>query len=207
MTPAWNRPLFGALLPIFFSLACGAGDGASSSVCERGPNGWCWYKWAIPPTSAAWVAPPSASGAHALLTAPAESVNVGNAGIGFNMATDVQEGAPPPVVDLSRFDRIVFTATANTGFQFGPAFGAYQKNCGCKTNYTGPGTRQPSAFDFTRCSRYNGDTSKPDFTFARVDALSWSTLWGKVSSLDIQIVPDVLFCAGSECTTNPLGTL
>lgn len=208
MISAWKRPLFGALLPLFFSLACGSGgDGASSSVCEHGPNGWCWWMFANPPTSAAWVAPPSASAAHVFLTAPAGSENVGSAGVGFSMATDAQEGAPPPAIDLGGFDRIVFTATANTGFEFAVTYGAYKDNCGCSTNFSGSGTRQTYTFEFGRCSRFNADASKPDFTFARADAVHWNTVWGQVSSLDLQIVPDVLFCTGSECTTNPLGAL
>jgi hypothetical protein len=51
---------------------------------------------------------------------------------------------------------------------------------------------------------YWHDPSKPAFSLASVTNIHWNTLWGRASSLDIEIVPDVLFCLGTQCTANPL---
>ena len=91
--------------------AAGCGGGGGKGTCVAGPDGWCWWTFTHPSTTAAWVAPPSASSAHAILTAEPAAINIGNAGVGFSFA------ASGPAVDLTRFDRIVFTATASTGFR------------------------------------------------------------------------------------------
>jgi hypothetical protein len=170
---------------------CGGGDGN----CAAGPDGWCWSIYSNPSTTAAWVAPPSATGAHAFLTAAPASINLGDAGVGFSFAAD------NPPIDLTRFDRILFTATASTNFAL--AVGT-NLSVGCTTNFSGSGTRTAYTYEFSKCSFWSKDTSLPPYTFARVDRLYWQTIWGTASSLDIEIVPDVLFCLGTQCTANPL---
>ena len=172
----------------------GAGDAASSG-CTGGPDGWCWFTYATPSTTAAWVAPPSDTSAHTFLNAGPASINLGNAGVGFTFASD------NPLIDLSRFDRIVFTATASTGFEF---VVCSSELSGCASNFSGSGTKQTYTFEFSKCTQFWSDTSKPAFSSASVVNLHWDTLWGMASSLDIEIVPDILFCLGTQCTANPL---
>jgi hypothetical protein len=171
----------------------GAGDAASSG-CTGGPDGWCWFTYANPSTTAAWVAPPSATSAHTFLNAGPASINLGNAGVGFTFAAD------NPLIDLSRFDRILFTATASTGFEF---VVCSSELSGCASNFSGSGTKQTYTFEFSKCTQFWSDTSKPAFSSASVLNLHWDTLWGMASSLDIEIVPDILFCLGTQCTANP----
>jgi hypothetical protein len=170
----------------------GAGPGVSGT-CALGPDGWCWSIYSNPSTTAAWVAPPSAAGEHAYLTA--EPGNVGTAGVGFSFAAD------NPPIDLTRFDRIFFTATASTNFMFSVGSNL---TVGCATNFSGNGTRTTYTYEFSKCTLWSRDTIEPPFTYARVDRFYWQTIWGVASSLDIEIVPDILFCLGTQCTTNPL---
>jgi hypothetical protein len=160
-----------------------------------GPDGWCWWTWAQPSTTAAWVAPLSASSAHAFLTAEPASINLGNAGFAFTFA------ASGPAVDLTRIDRIVFTATASTGFGFGVSS---SDTAGCGMNFSGSGTKQTYTAEFLQCAPWTTDASKAGHSFAFVRDIHWETLWGRASSLDIEIVPDILFCLGTQCTANPL---
>jgi hypothetical protein len=170
---------------------CGGGDGN----CAAGPDGWCWWTFAHPSTTAGWVAPLSASSAHASLTAEPASINLGNAAFGFNFAGD------KPLIDLTRFDRIVFTATASTGFGFNVNS---SDTAGCGTTFSGSGTKQTYTAEFLQCAPWTTDASKAGHSFASVDDIHWETLWGRASSLDIEIVPDILFCLGTQCTANPL---
>ena len=170
---------------------CGGGDGK----CAAGPDGWCWWTFTHPSTTAAWATPPSVSSAHASLTAAPASINLGDAGFGFTFA------ASGPAVDLTRFDRIVFTATASTGFEFCVSS---SDTAGCCMNFSGSGTQPAYTAEFLQCMPYWHDPSKPAFSLASVTNIHWNTLWGRASSLDIEIVPDVLFCLGTQCTANPL---
>jgi hypothetical protein len=54
------------------------------------------------------------------------------------------------------------------------------------------------------CSTWLTDSTKPKFSFASVSNLNWMTRYGAASNLDVQIVPDVLFCKGTQCTTDPI---
>ena len=179
----------------------GCGSGGSSPVpgvggtCATGPDGWCWWTFVHPSTTATWVTPPSASSVHVSLTAEPASINLGNAGIGFTFAAD------NPLVDLTRFDRIVFTATASMGFEFNVASSG---TAGCALNFAGSGTEQTYTLNFSECTRWSSDSTKPAFSLASVWYIHWDTLWGTASSLDIEIVPDILFCLGTQCTANPL---
>jgi hypothetical protein len=144
---------------------------------------------------AAWVTPPSAASAHALLTAEPASINLSNAGVVFSFAST------KPVIDLTGFDRILFTATASAGFQFGIST---SDSAGCSMSFAGSGTKQTYTAEFSQCRPFLIDLSKPGFSLASVETIPWSTLWGITSSLDIEIVPDILFCLGTQCTANPL---
>ncbi|HJX63325.1 MAG TPA: hypothetical protein VJ860_05160 [Polyangia bacterium] len=168
------------------------GLGAVAGTCAAGPDGWCWSIYSNPLTTAAWVAPLSDTGAHAYLTA--EPGNVGTAGVGFRFAAD------RPLIDLSRFDRIIFTATASSSFRL-PI--GENHTVGCWAQFSGSGTRTTYTFEFSKCTLWSTDTRASPFTFARVDELDWQTIWGTASSLDIEIVPDILFCLGTQCTANP----
>jgi hypothetical protein len=170
---------------------CGGGD----KNCAAGPDGWCWWTYAEPSTTATWVTPPSAASAHALLTAETASVDVSDAGVGFSF------GPAKRPVDLTSFDRILFTATASFGFQLGIST---NDTAGCSMNFTGGGTKQTYTAEFALCRPFLTDPSKPGFSLASVEATNWGTLWGTASSLDIEIVPDILFCLGTQCTANPL---
>ncbi|HJX63327.1 MAG TPA: hypothetical protein VJ860_05170 [Polyangia bacterium] len=183
------------LMFVVIGAAAGCGGSGGGGTCVAGPDGWCWWTYTHLSTTAAWVAPPSASSAHASLTAEPASINVGNAGVGFTFAAD------NPLIDLSRFDRIVFTATASTGFEF---VVCSSELSGCASNFSGSGTKQTYTFEFSKCTQFWSDTSKPAFSSASVVNLHWDTLWGTASSLDIEIVPDILFCLGAQCTANPL---
>jgi len=171
-----------------------AGDAASAG-CAAGPDGWCWWTFVHPSTTATWVTPPSASGVHVSLTAEPASINLGNAGIGFTFAAD------NPLIDLTRFDRIVFTATASMGFEFNVASSG---TTGCSLNFAGSGTEQTYTLNFSECTRWSSDSTQPAFSLASVWYIHWDALWGMSSSLDIEIVPDILFCLGTQCTANPL---
>ena len=175
--------------------AAGCGGGGSEGNCVVGPDGWCWWTFAHPSTTATWVTPPSTSSAHTSLTAEPASINVGNAGVGFSFA------ASGPSVDLSRFDRVVFTAIASTRFEFAVSS---SDTAGCSMNFSSSGTKQTYTAEFSMCSPYNTDSTRPAFSPASVTSIHWDTVWGMASSLDIEIVPDILFCLGTQCTTNPL---
>jgi hypothetical protein len=161
--------------------------------CSAGPGGYCWSIYANPSTTAAWVTPPSATGVHAYLTS--QPGNSGTAGVGFRFA------ANRPLIDLSRFDRIIFTATASGSFAL-PI--GENHTVGCIAHFSGSGTRTTYTFEFSKCTLWSTDTKASPFTFARVDELDWQTIFGTASSLDIEIVPDILFCLGTQCTANPL---
>jgi hypothetical protein len=170
-------------------------DTAGGGTCAAGPDGWCWWTFVHPSTTATWVTPSAASSVHVSLTAEPASINLGNAGIGFVFASD------RPLIDLTRFDRIVFTATASTGFEFSVSS---SDTAGCSMNFSGSGTQQTYTAEFLQCMSYLTDPSKPSFSLASVTNIHWNTLWGRASSLDIEIVPDILFCLGTQCTANPL---
>jgi hypothetical protein len=172
-----------------------ASDTAGGGTCAAGPDGWCWWTFVHPSTTATWVTPPSASSVHVSLTAEPASINLGNAGIGFTFAADT------PLIDLTRFDRIVFTATASMGFEFNVASSG---TAGCDLNFAGSGTEQTYTLNFSECTRWTTDSTQPAFSLASVWYIHWDTLWGTASSLDIKIVPDILFCLGTQCTANPL---
>jgi hypothetical protein len=172
-----------------------AGVVGGGGTCAAGPDGWCWWTFVHPSTTATWVAPSSASSVHVSLTAEPASINLGNAGIGFTFAAD------NPLIDLTRFDRIVFTATASMGFEFNVASSG---TAGCLLNFAGSGTEQTYTLNFSECTRWSSDSTKPAFSLASVWYIHWDTLWGTASSLDIEIVPDILFCLGTQCTANPL---
>jgi len=195
-----NRICLTRLFVLFvITAAAGCGRGGSSSAgdgaCVTGPDGWCWWTFAHPSTTATWVAPPSASSAHASLTAEPASIGVGNAGVGFTFAAD------NPLVDLTRFDRVVFTATASWEFGFNVTS---SDTAGCNGTFSGSGTKQTYTLNFSECMPWTTDASKPGHSFASVQDIHWETLWGAASSLDIEIVPDILFCLGTQCTANPL---
>ncbi len=172
-----------------------ASDTAGGGTCAAGPDGWCWWTFVHPSTTATWATPPSASGVHVSLTAEPASINLGNAGIGFTFAAD------NPLIDLTRFDRIVFTATASMGFEFNVASSG---TAGCLLNFAGSGTEQTYTLNFSECTRWSSDSTQPAFSLASIWYIHWDTLWGTASSLDIEIVPDILFCLGTQCTANPL---
>jgi hypothetical protein len=178
---------------------CGSGGGKPAGTgadsCAAGPDGWCWWTFTHPSTTAAWVTPLSASSAHALLTAEPASIAVGNAGVGFTFA------AGNPLVDLTRFDRIVFTATASWKFGFNVTS---SDTAGCGGTFSGGGTQQTYTLNFSECVPWTTDSSKPGHSFASVQDIHWETFWGTASSLDIEIVPDIFFCLGTQCTANPL---
>ena len=71
-------------------------------------------------------------------------------------------------------------------------------------SFAGSGTKQTYTAEFSQCRPFLIDLSKPGFSLASVETIPWSTLWGITSSLDIEIVPDILFCLGTQCTANPL---
>ncbi len=166
-------------------------SGAPQTVAtsSAGPNGWCWYTWQNPSSTAAWVVSPSSSTARAYLTTTSTT---DGAGIGFSF----------PTSDLTRFDRIVFKATASTNFDFDMS--RSDSTAGCKSDFTGSGTEQTYTFNFADCSPWRSDTSKPVFSFSSVTGMTWRTIYGITSQLDIQVVPDILFCKGTQCTDNPL---
>jgi hypothetical protein len=165
----------------------------AAPTCLSGPNGWCWWLYAHPSTAAAWVEPPSVKGAHAVLTALPGSIDAGNAGVGFSLDPGGQS------IDLTPFDRIVVQATVSSEFEF--TLANTSGTAGCNRVFTGNGTRQTFELSFATCTRWS---TGPAFDFAAVADMHWSTPWAKASTVDIEVVPDVLFCRGSDCTTNPL---
>ena len=188
-----------SVVPIFVVVAaaggCGGGgngDGAAGNPnpCVVGVDGWCWSVYEQPSTTAAWVTPPSATSVHAYLTSTTQP---NSAGAYFFSPGDM---------DLTRFDRIIFTATASSGFGFGVAGG--HSDVGCGTNFSGNGTSTTYTYEFSKCSLWSTNPSEPPFSFARANQFTWQTVWEMASSLDIEIVPDILFCLGTQCTANPL---
>jgi len=136
-----------------------AGAGPIPWTCAAGPDGWCWSIYTHPSTTAGWVAPASASSAHASLTAEPASINIGNAGVGFTFA------AGRPAINLARFDRIVFTATASMGFEFSVAS---SDTAGCSMNFSGDGTKQTYTAQFSMCTPYSMDSTQPAFSLASI---------------------------------------
>lgn len=165
--------------------------GAAQTVAtsSAGPNAWCWYTWQNPSTTAAWVVPPSTASVRAYLTT---SSTTANSGMGFAL----------PVTDLTRFDRILISVTTTGQFEFGVA--RADSTAGCFSAFTGDGTRQIYTFDFTKCSKWTNPATAAAFSFTTVSNVNLSTRWGITGSLDIEVVPDVLFCLGTQCTNNPL---
>jgi len=179
---------------------CSTGySGTSCSQCTSGsvgdpgccgePDGWCWWKFANGSTTATWVAPLSASSAHATLTTDGTNT----AGIGFNLVTD-----------LSRFTQITFTAVASAEFNF-CATSDRAGTASCCSKLPGSGTKQPYTFDFSKCLPWHSDAATPNFTFASVDNIHWDSVSSATSPLDIEIVivPDISFCNAQVCTKSP----
>ena len=167
---------------------CTSGSDGGPGCCP-GPGGWCWWKFANGSTTAAWVAPLSASSAHAILTTDGSD----NAGIGLNLLA---------ITDLSGFTQIQFTAVASAGFEF-CASSDHDGTAGCCLNFLASRTKQLYTFDFSKCPPYHRDAGTPNFTFASVDNIHWDTVWNVSAQLDIEIVPPISFCNAQGCAISP----